>query len=45
MDGSPMAVNRGYGLRTNIKGGAAADAQQQQPLNLTNKQSSFFKKN
>ena len=45
MDGSPMAVNRGYGLRANIKGAAAADASQQQPLNLTNKQSSFFKKN
>ena len=28
MDGSPMAVNRGYGLRANIKGAAAADASQ-----------------
>ena len=28
MDGSPMAVNRGYGLRANIKVSAAADASQ-----------------
>ena len=42
VEGSPMAVSRGYGLRANIKG---KDVQLQQPLNLTNKQSSFFKKN
>ena len=43
VEGSPMAVNRGYGLRANI---AQRGEVSHQPLNLTNnKQSSFAKKN
>ena len=41
-EGSPMSVSRGYGFRN----AAAKDKLVvQPPLNLTNKQSSFFKKN
>jgi len=43
-EGSPMSTGRGYGLRAMIAKGDQYNAMQK-PLNLTNKQSSFCKKN
>lgn len=43
-EGSPMSTGRGYGLRAIIAKGDQYNATQK-PLNLTNKQSSFCKKN
>ena len=44
-EGSPMVMNRGYGLRSIISKGDQYLATQQKPLNLSNnKQSSFAKK-
>ena len=45
-DGSPMTVTRGYGLRSIIqKGDQYFAMQNHNPVNITNKNSSFFKKN
>ena len=42
MDGSPISATRGYGLRTSVAKGDQYNTAQA-PLNLTNKQSSFYK--